>query len=83
MRAVVLLLIVGLAGCASRDNPNAAHSLVREVDLIGGQKLVICSKDPAVCEEQAARTCPTGYNVLRTNLIDPDPSRKSIVIRCT
>ncbi|MEM6579454.1 MAG: hypothetical protein AAF678_13275 [Pseudomonadota bacterium] len=83
LRFAVLISIICLSGCVSRDDPMAIHSLVREVDLIGTQKLIICTKDPAVCDEQAARTCPTGYDVLRTNINDPDPWRKSLVIRCT
>ncbi|MEM9911126.1 MAG: hypothetical protein AAF922_10125 [Pseudomonadota bacterium] len=83
MRPALLILIVALAGCGSVDNPQATHSLVREVDLIGKQKLVICTRDPAICDAQAARSCPDGFDVLRTNLIDPDPERKSLVIRCT
>lgn len=82
MRPIVLILIVALSGCASRDDPMAIHSLVREVNLIGTQKLIICTKDASICDEQAARTCPTGYQVLRTNINDPDPWRKSLVIRC-
>ena len=83
MRPIALFLIITLCGCVSRTDPMATHSLVREVDLIGSQKLVICTKDPAVCDEQAARSCPSGYQVLRTNINDPEPWRKSLVIRCT
>ena len=82
MRSVILIMIVALSGCVSRDDPMATHSLVREVDLIGTQKLIICTKDLSVCEEQATRTCPSGYDVLRTNIDDPEPWRKSLGIRC-
>lgn len=83
LRPVLLILIVALSGCVSRDDPLAPYSLVREVDLIGTQKMIICADDPTVCDEQAARTCPDGFNVLRTNINDPEPWRKSLVIRCT
>ena len=83
MRPIALVLIVVLSGCVSRSDPLAPYSLVREVDLIGTQKMIICADDPAVCDEQAARSCPTGYDVLRTDINNPEPWRKSLVIRCT
>jgi len=82
LRPFVLIMIVALSGCANSEDPMAAHSMVREIDLIGTQKLIICTRDASACDEQAARTCPTGYQVLRTNINDPETWRKSLVIRC-
>lgn len=82
VRALFFASLVVLTGCVTRDDPMAANSLVREVDLIGSQKLIICAYDPAICTEQAERACPKGYDVLRSDINDPEVWRKTIVISC-
>ncbi|MEM7076653.1 MAG: hypothetical protein AAGA28_10745 [Pseudomonadota bacterium] len=74
--------LLALSGCVSTNDPLAPYSHVRTFHLIGTQNMVICGDGDQFCDEQAARTCPGGYDVLSKDKNDPETWRTSMVIRC-
>lgn len=80
MRILVTLAL--LAGCVSTNDPNATFSAVRAYPMGSDQVMITCVDSPKYCAEQAARSCPTGLDVVSNTANPADHGRMTMIVRC-
>jgi hypothetical protein len=70
-----------LAGCVSTD-PDAPLSFVRVYPMGTSQFMITCVDSPGFCASQAAKTCPTGFDVVSNSSNPADYGRMTMIIKC-
>jgi hypothetical protein len=81
IRPIALAFCATLAGCASTD-PNATFSAVRVYPMGPDQFMITCVDSPGYCANQAARSCPAGFDVT-SNVTNPaDYGRMTMTVKC-